>query len=114
MKPKQKGETASYKKPNRIFLHYAPKAPSFCHHNPLYIDLSQRKSLYSISSARKPTFNKQVACHSVTSFHLLFRPLAPSFSEAVMISSDTVGVILSGALPREDSSFSPFPNSPIP
>jgi len=57
MKPKQKGETASYKKPNRIFLHYAPKAPSFCHHNPLYIDLSQRKSLYSISSARKPTFN---------------------------------------------------------
>ncbi len=47
---------------------------------------------------------------------LLILPLAPSFSEAVMISSDTLGVILSGALPREDLIFwlFPFSNSPIP
>ena len=50
-----------------------------------------------------------------------FAPLAPSrslpsFFEVVRISSDTLGVILSGAFPHEDLIFwlFPFPNSPVP
>jgi len=36
----------------------------------------------------------------------LIRHPEPSFSEGVRISSDTTGVILSGAFPREDLIFS--------
>jgi hypothetical protein len=43
--------------------------------------------------------------HPESIFLLLFLPLSPSVFKGVRISSDTEGVILSGAFPREDLIF---------